>query len=72
MSERLQRCPACPERNCVSTALAKLGRVAPPADCAGPVIVSKGEVITQTRAESEPAPAQNTWNSVTSSMYGGE
>ena len=72
MSEQLQRCPACPERSCASKVLAMLGQAATSADCAGPNVVSRGEVITQTRGEGEPAPPQSTWNSVTGPMFGGE
>ena len=72
MSEQLQRCPACPDRSCASKVLARLGRVATPTDCAGPTTVYRGEVTTQIRAEGEPAPPQDTWNSVTGSIYGGE
>jgi hypothetical protein len=46
MSEQLQRCPTCPERNCAAKLLATLARVATPADCTGPTTVHRGEVIT--------------------------
>lgn len=72
MSEQLERCRACPERNGVSKVLARLGGVTAPADCAGATIVYRGDVAVQTRSRGEPEPPRDTWNGVVASLDGEE
>lgn len=70
--ENWQPCADCPNRSRIVQALAGLAGIPRAEGCSGSVIVSRGKIVTQVRQECEPAPPSNTWNTATSSIFGGE
>ena len=67
MSEKSEQlCANCPKRNLMSQIAARLALQANSTEsCAGYVHESHGKVVTQLRGMGEPAPADDTWTSLT-------
>lgn len=64
-----EKCATCPNRNRISRALAQIvGAENKAPECEGPVTVSRGWVVTQTRQYGEPEPPKGTWTSMIGSV----